>query len=242
MFRFTIFGVPVVVEPWFWLTGAFLGGALPALSSNNPDAYIWVVTWMIICFISILVHELGHALTGHRLAGGSTWIRLWALGGLAYHQGSRFTQRTRALMILAGPGAGLALFLVVACVMAVLWPNGVGLEILWKWMILNRNPGELSHASLLVFAENIPKMRVFNIFVWINLWWSLVNLLPIYPLDGGQLLDCYMRSRKKLHQIGMVTGGAVAVLGILYTGSFYIAILFGFLAYQNYAGYREARY
>ena len=242
MLRFTIFGIPVEVEPWFWLTGAILGGGFHALGSNDPNAFMWVAAWMIICFISVLVHELGHAVTGIRLAGGSTWIKLWAMGGLAYHQGSRFTQKTRALMILAGPGAGICLFLLVAAIMMVLWPNGVGLEILWRWMILNQNPNELSREALIVFADNIPKMRVFDIFVWINFWWSMVNLLPVYPLDGGQLVGCYMKSRKTLHKIGMITGVVVAALGIIYLGSLYVALLFGYLAYQNYLGYQQAGY
>jgi len=138
MFEFTIFGVRVTVEPVFWLITAMLGGGFSAMQSNNPDAYLWVGVWMVVCFISIVAHELGHALTGRHLAGGRTWIRLWAMGGLAYHEGSRFTRNTRALTVIAGPGAGLGIFLVIACGMALAWPGGVGLEILWKWMITCR--------------------------------------------------------------------------------------------------------
>lgn len=242
MLRFTIFGIPVAIEPWFWLVTAMLGGGYGALSSNSPDAYLWVIVWMAICFISILVHELGHAISGIRLGGGRTWIKLWAMGGLAYNEGGRFTQKTRALMILAGPGAGLCLFAAVAGLMVLIWPNGIGLEILWKWMILSGDPRNMSHGALIALIEDFPKLRVINIFVWINLWWSLVNLLPIFPLDGGQFAECFIKSRKKLHQIGMVTGILVAVCGYVYLGSWYIGLLFGYLAYQNYKGYQQAQY
>jgi len=241
MFRFTIFGIPVTVEPFFWVITAMLGGAFSALQTSNPQAYLWVGVWMVICFISILIHELGHALTGVKLAGGTTWIKLWAMGGLAYHQGSRFTQKSRALTILAGPSAGLGLFVIVACITALLWPNGVGLEILWKWMIFS-NPDALSMESRIALIQDFPKFKVLNTFVWINLWWSLVNLLPIHPLDGGQLAECFIKSKKQLHTIGMITGIIVAICGWMFLGSLYIALLFGYLAYQNYKASKLAAY
>ena len=40
MLRFTLFGIPIVVEPWFWLTMAFLGGGLNALQRNYPGDYL----------------------------------------------------------------------------------------------------------------------------------------------------------------------------------------------------------
>lgn len=242
MLRFTIFGIPVVVEPWFWVVTAVFGNAIGAMGSSDPTVYMWVGVWMAICFISILVHELGHAVTGIRLGGGSTWIKLWSMGGLAYNQGGRFTPKTRAMMIIAGPGAGLCLFVIVASVTMVMWPKGVGFEVLWHWMIFSLNPNDMSYPTQAVFWENIPKMRVLKTLVMINFWWSLVNLLPVYPLDGGQLIDCFMKSRKKMHQIGMITGAVVAAIGYFYFGSFYVAILFGFLAYQNYLGYKAAGY
>ena len=100
MIQFRLFGIPVRVEPWFWLTGFLLGHGLHI--KDKRDA-IYVGLWMIIVFVSILVHELGHALSGRWLGGGRQSIRLWAFGGLAYNEGSRFTKRGRILMILAGP-------------------------------------------------------------------------------------------------------------------------------------------
>ena len=87
MLRFTIFGIPVVVEPWFWLVMALLGGGVTALQRSYPADYLCVVLFMMAGFISVLVHELGHALTGWKRGGGQVWIRLWAMGGLAYQQG-----------------------------------------------------------------------------------------------------------------------------------------------------------
>ena len=60
MFSFRIFNIPVRVEPWFWVTLALIGGALRA---NTKEALIAVLFFLLAGFISILVHELGHALT-----------------------------------------------------------------------------------------------------------------------------------------------------------------------------------
>ena len=122
MLRFTLFGIPIVVEPWFWLTMAFLGGGLNALQRNYPGDYLGVVLFMMAGFVSVLVHELGHALTGSKRGGGQVWIRLWALGGLAYQQGGRLDRKNRCLMILAGPGAGLLLAVVSIACLFVIFP------------------------------------------------------------------------------------------------------------------------
>ncbi|MGB0776333.1 MAG: metalloprotease, partial [Akkermansiaceae bacterium] len=200
-----------------------------------------VFVWMVICFISILAHELGHALTGIKYGGGKTWIKLWAMGGLAYNQGGRFTRNTRALMILAGPGAGFCIFLLTVAFMHIKWPDGVGLEILWKTMILNQSWVEVSAAGRAAARADLTLVRILETIVRINLWWSIINLLPIHPLDGGQFAECFMRSRKKLHKIGMITGGCMVLFGIA-TQHYFIAVLFGFLAYQNYQQHEQAPY
>jgi len=83
-----------------------------------------------------------------------------------------------------------------------------------------------------------------NIFVsmllWVNVFWGLINLLPVFPLDGGQVArnvliqyDPWDGVRKSLW-VSVVTGGILAVVGLIGFHSVYIAILFGFLAFQSY--------
>ncbi len=112
MIRFTVFGVPVEIQPWFWITAALLGGATHV---QTRDQLLGVLVFMVVATLSILVHEFGHALTGRKLGGGAAHIVLWALGGLAYNQGGRFTRWQRFWMIFMGPGAG---FLLLALVVA----------------------------------------------------------------------------------------------------------------------------
>lgn len=238
MFRFTIFGIPVEVEPWFWLVMAFLGGGFTALSSNSPDAYLGVVLFMMAGFISVLVHELGHAMTGHKLAGGRVWIRLWAFGGLAYQQGGRFDRRGRCAMILAGPGAGLLLAVVSIVAVFLIFPPAEAIARLGIYVQYTNVPHEI---MVQFFPDNKPVYGFLNAMIWVNLWWSVLNLLPVYPLDGGQFMDQFVKSRKAMHKVSIITC-IVVVLMMLSLGMTMGLIFFAYFAYQNYMGYQQARY
>ncbi len=63
MFRFTIFGIPVEVQPFFWITLIILGGASGA---DSKAAIFEIVLFVLAGFVSIMVHELGHALTARK--------------------------------------------------------------------------------------------------------------------------------------------------------------------------------
>lgn len=97
--HFRIGSIPVVVEPAFWFISALFG-----LAGLQAGGFHVVLLWMGIVFFSILIHELGHAVTA-RLFGSSSYIRLHGFGGLTFHE--RLPGRWRPIAIsLAGPGAG----------------------------------------------------------------------------------------------------------------------------------------
>ncbi|RYD49782.1 MAG: hypothetical protein EOP83_24760, partial [Verrucomicrobiaceae bacterium] len=121
MVRFTLFGIPVEIQPWFWLAAVFFSGVL---TNPNPEGLQYGLIFILATTISILVHEFGHALTGRRLGGGHANIVLWAFGGLAYNQGGKFTKSGHFWRIAAGTGAGFLLgFLVFLIMVAVFGPR-----------------------------------------------------------------------------------------------------------------------
>ena len=76
--------------------------------------------------------------------------------------------------------------------------------------------------------------------LWVNIFWGLINLVPVFPLDGGnvsrQLLlqaDPMNGVRRSLW-ISVIAGALVAIAGLLLLRSIYMALLFGFLAFQSY--------
>lgn len=160
--QFRIAGIPVRVTPMFWLGTAILGW--PAMRDGPP----YLIMWALVCFVSILVHELGHALVARWLGCHVIECALYLMGGVAvYHPGPRHTQGKSILIALAGPGAGF---------------------ILWGLMVF------VIMVPLLTFANdrldpNMARLIDFGVEQWlfINLIWGLVNLLPVLPLDGGRV-------------------------------------------------------
>ena len=109
--RFRLLGVPVRIHPFFWLVSAIMG--FQSFENDIPA----VLLWMAAVFVSILVHEFGHALMS-KAFNCSPSVVLWGMGGLCYSQGEQQTPRQRLAVIFAGPGAG---FLLCGLVVMVFW-------------------------------------------------------------------------------------------------------------------------
>jgi len=152
----------VRVHPSFWIVSALLGW-----SWFNSNGISYLLLWILCVFISILVHEFGHVLMG-RLFGSRGHIVLYSFGGLAIGSNMRSGWRS-ILVLLAGPGAQFLLLGVVILIDFLMHPNDPGLEGFQR--PIQRSPLEIMLSMLL----------------WINLFWPIFNLLPIWPLDGGQI-------------------------------------------------------
>ena len=234
MVRFTLFGVPVEIKPWFWLGAAFFSGALDSLT---PEGLQNSLIFILAATVSILIHEFGHALTGRRLGGGYATIELWALGGLAYNHGGKFTRSGRFWMIAAGPGAGFLLggliFLIVVSIFGL--TDAAKLSGMW----LFGSEVLVSSGTYEFFHERRPLMWLLESMLQVNFWWGIFNLLPIPPLDGGQISQLYVKPRKRVHEIAIGTAVAAALLGLLWRESYFSLIFFGYLAWKNYQDMKE---
>src|SRR5688500_16092574 len=81
--HFVLAGVPVRIHPLFWLVSLLLG--LPREADplpGGPSPAVIVIIWMLALFVSILVHEMGHAFA-IRHFGWEPRVVLYMLGGLA---------------------------------------------------------------------------------------------------------------------------------------------------------------
>jgi Zn-dependent protease len=233
-FRFG--GIPVRIHPIFWLSVLLLGARGTLLD---------LTVFAVVVFISILVHELGHALA-IRYYGWEPSIVLYAFGGLAtYHPGSwsRSSSRSRAgstpagqiVIALAGPAAGLALAGCVA--LGLLLGNRSFLMDLGFF-----SPGaifEVGRGRPIDPGENLIIFLFVAYMMHVNLFWSLVNLLPVIPLDGGRVAENLLVATqgpdgtRHAYILSMVTGAVVALLAVT-RNEIWIALLFGMLAYQSY--------
>jgi Zn-dependent protease len=235
MFRFTIFGIPVEVQPFFWVICALLGGAI---SADSKEDFLGVALFMMAAFVSILIHELGHALTGRRLGGGRAIILLTNMGGLAINQGGQFNRQQRFWMIAAGPGAGFGfLFLILAGLGLVF--NGQDV-LTWVGLELFGLTPNFRSAALVEFFYAKPFIyELLSQLLWINFWWGVLNLLPIMPLDGGQITELFVRPPRRVYLIGTIAATGAAIFGFMKMQSIYMALLFGYFAWQNHKGYKS---
>lgn len=209
---FRLFGIPVKVSPWFLLMGGILGANL------LRDDQMAFLLWMVILFVSILVHELGHALTA-KAFGYSPRVLLYQFGGLAMYQPHQGYTTLRAILIsAAGPAAGMALGVLTIAV----------------------------YAACGFFQIDPQRYGSFAIdrLIWINIVWSLVNLAPVLPLDGGQisrevLTAIWPRQGLKYSLLVSIVAGALIAAGFLMIESVFGAVLFGILAAQSFQLYQQ---
>ncbi len=165
--------------------------------------------WAVAVTASLLVHEFGHALVARKFRL-SPWVELMGWGGLTHHQRAE-RDRDDALIIAAGPAAGLAFG-------GLVWLGQLAADVV--------APGALS--SQPVAAQFVSAL------LFINLIWSLVNLAPLWPLDGGQLFRLAMlrvsnpaRAEKITHIVGCVVG--VAAIYFAYEFGFRFALILAVL-------------
>lgn len=228
MLDFKIFKIPVRIEPWFWVMGFFLGGGFGITSRED---FLMILLWIIVLLVSILVHELGHALTSRKMTGVTPSIKLWGMGGLAYPN-TQLNQKQSFWVTWAGPLAGLGFFGLIVLTCCTVYGIAVGTDL--TMFLLFPSTG-INRETFTVLAEmNKPVLFMLDKLLWVNLWWSLINLLPVFPLDGGQIYASIEKSPKKVLIVGIVTGALVAIAGFFILHRIFIAILFGYLAFQNY--------
>ncbi len=203
--NFSLFGIPIRVHPLFWAVSAVMGW-----SAGN---FKMTLMWVACVFVSILIHELGHALTA-KSYGWPPSIVLYAFGGYAsYFPSWGNTTWRRIHVLLAGPGAGFVFFGLLFGLQVLLSERGVTLA--------------------------ITARQVIRDLIYFNLVWGLFNLLPVYPLDGGQISHAFLshwspRSGGDLAlQVSLVLAVAVAAFG-LWSQQMYLGLLFGSLAFGNF--------
>ncbi|MDA7658824.1 hypothetical protein N8620_01835 [Akkermansiaceae bacterium] len=226
MLDFKLFKIPVRIEPWFWLMGFLLfPGSVTGIKSRQD--LLMVLLWIIVLFVSILVHELGHALTSRKMTGVTPSIKLWGMGGLAYPN-TQLTRKQSFWVTWAGPLAGLGFFGLIVLTCCAIYGFAIGTDLTMILLFPSRE-------TYTVLAKmNDPVLYMLKDLLRVNFWWSLMNLLPVFPLDGGQIYASIERSPKKVWTVGMVTGALVAVAALLFLQQLFITILFGYFAFQNY--------
>jgi Zn-dependent protease len=173
------------------------------------------LVWVLVVTTSILVHELGHALVA-RYYQLRPSILLHGLGGLCHHDRAKRDLHD-VFIIAAGPGAGLLLGLAT-------------------WLISLNPPS--------VAMGNVWFHYAVSASLYVNIGWSVFNLLPLWPLDGGQLYRLLMlrlakpaRAEKVTHYTALLLLAAVVAFSGM-SGSSLLVMLVIWIAWANVSALR----
>jgi Zn-dependent protease len=198
-----VLGIPTKIEPSFIVLSLFLA----ASRGLNPPL---LLEWVVVVFISVLLHELGHALVARQF-GLSPQITLHSMGGLtSWSEVAEIAPLKHLAISLAGPAAGFLL----GGILFVAAPT-----------LLSAVPSELLTVA-------------YGDLLWVNIGWGVFNLFPILPLDGGHVLLTLERwlTRKQdqiiSHAISLL--GSLTITYLAFTRrSSWVAILGIWFAYSN---------
>ncbi|MEO6971361.1 MAG: site-2 protease family protein, partial [Chthoniobacterales bacterium] len=185
---FRIAGIDVFLH-WSWfLVAVYMVQQWSSMFSSPA----WAVLLYLGLFVLVTMHEFGHALACRQVGGQANRIVLWPLGGIAFVNPP---QRAGAMLwsIAAGPLVNVLLVPILTYA---------------------------KHAAASAgWTETNPDAYLVVLWLWrINLGLLLFNLLPVYPLDGGQILRSVLwfplgqiRSLFIATGVGFVGGGALAL-------------------------------
>jgi Zn-dependent protease len=174
--HFRLAGIPIRIEPVFLFIAAFW-----AYQPNLPLKF--TLYGVAIVFVSILVHELGHAVL-LRAYGQQPAIVLHGFGGFTTH-GPGLSKARQILVSLAGAAAALA----------------------FLWLPSRHLFEQALHGT------SVDKAYIFWMLARVNLWWSIFNLLPVLPLDGGHVSEQLLGwTRSRQLSVAVAGGGAVWAL------------------------------
>ncbi len=202
MLRFPLFGFPITIHWMFWLTLALLGGVVQA--TDNPEQMKRVLVWVVAGFLSVLIHELGHALTMRHFGARQVEVVLHSFGGYATCE-RRFGRSQSFFVSGAGP------FIQIAAGVAMWWLMDV-----WR-------PDQ---------ALGVHFMRSFvNVsLIWAFL--NLFPIIPLD--GGHLLLAALGPKRVKTAlTISLVCAVGFGILGLM-RGQIFIGIFFALFAFNNW--------
>jgi len=241
-----VFGVPVRAH-YSWFLGLLLAIYLlqePIAKTTSADGVTVLVAAaaeaLLLLLVSVLLHEAGHAVAARREGMGVVGVDLFLLGGLMRAASWPRTPGAAFRFAAAGP---------LVTVLVVVLAAGA-------WLLLG-GPAGLGEAEIVNGDITLPvgSTLAFDLALF-NLVFLVFNLLPAYPLDGGQIAQAAIwRVTGRRHwatrvaaAVGiafgaaLVLGGAllVVLLGSLAVTGIYLALIGAWIVKQARAGARQA--
>lgn len=189
-------------------------GLIAAIGWMSSQSLQHTIVWAAVITLSVLVHEFGHALTALKF-GQTVMVELFGLGGVTYRKGPPLKAWQNFVIVMNGPLAGFSLFAV-----AYLFRKFLGYQ----------------PSNLFLYALDVTML--------VNLFWTLVNLLPVYPLDGGHLFRILMEGMfgfkgvKVALFLSTLFGLGLGIF-FFYTNFWVAGALFFMFTFESFQGFQK---
>ena len=265
---FRLFGIDVFLH-WSWLIIAYFRIKNPIV---QYDSQVWAIAEYLSLFGIVLLHEFGHALACKSVGGTAKRIILWPLGGVAYVSPP---PRPGAVLwsLVAGPLVNVVLLPITIGLVAlsVLFGGQAGLDQRApaapagverpadagdenaddnnaREQAAPENGGnEAGNLELVDLAKMSDLHKFLNVLAMINLVLLVFNMLPVYPLDGGQIVQALLwfvigraRSLMLVTAVSLVIG--VAFIGFAAVlGDWWLVVLAVFVAITAWKGLQQSK-
>jgi Zn-dependent protease/predicted transcriptional regulator len=197
-------------------------------SGQNLTQILWSILFILCIFSTVLIHELGHALTAKKFGIKTKDITLLPIGGLARLERLPEKPSEELAVAFAGPFVNIVLAFITSLFITL--PNTP------EEMI-----GQLENG---VNANNF-----FLNFYLVNIVLAIFNLIPAFPMDGGRVLRALLSYKLERHYATKIAAriGQVLALGFIFLGFFSNPILifiglFVFMGAQIESEYTETKY
>ena len=197
-------------------------------AGQNLTQILWSVLFILCIFLTVLLHELGHALTATKFGIKTKDITLLPIGGLARLERIPEKPSEELMVAFAGPLVNIALALVTS--MFISLPNS-------------------SEEMVAQLANGVNANNFFLNFYLVNILLAFFNLIPAFPMDGGRVLRALLSFKLKRHIATKIAAriGQLLALGFIFLGffsnPFFIFIgIFVFIGAQIESEYTESKH
>jgi Zn-dependent protease len=214
---FRFSGIDVFLH-WSW----FLVAAIEIQNRKGSYSSVaWNVAEYLALFLIVMIHEFGHALACRQVGGRADRIVLWPLGGVAY--------------VDPPPRPGASLWSIAAGPLV----NVVLIPVLYVAVTMGQAAGMASAAPDL--------LQLLQAVSWINSRLLIFNILPIYPLDGGQILRSllwFAMGRARSLMVATILGlvGVAGFIGLaIFEQSVWLGAIAVFMLMNCWGGLQHAR-
>jgi Zn-dependent protease len=216
---FKVFGIQLAVHASFLLLLAYYG--YQGWVEGGTLGMFWSVALIILFFVCVILHELGHSLTARRYGVKVPRILLLPIGGMAEFDRIPRKPSEELLITLAGPAVN---FVLAALLFALAWRG-------------------------LIQTDDAPTYTAAALLgqLWLaNLIMGVFNLLPVFPMDGGRIFRAllamklpYLQATYWAVMVGRSLALIFAAVAALYFHSTMTSVLFVFIFFAGNAEYRQ---